>query len=61
MGFVIGMRTRDKKLWSAGLKSECYGILIGILTGFIFGLCSTWSETKWGGSDSFPTNEMRSR
>ncbi|CAF1216105.1 unnamed protein product [Adineta ricciae] len=61
MGFVIGMRTRDKKLWSAGLKSECYGILIGILTGFIFGLCSTWSETKWGGSDSFPTDEMRSR
>ncbi len=25
------------------------------------GLCTTWSETKWGSSSSFPTHEMRSR
>ncbi|UJR19180.1 hypothetical protein I4U23_022310 [Adineta vaga] len=61
IGFVIGIRTREKKLWFSGLKSECLGIMIGILTGFLFGLCTTWSETKWGSSDSFPTDEMRSR
>lgn len=61
MGFLIGARIRDKKLWISGLISECFGIMIGILTGFIFGLCTTWSETRWGSTESFPTNEMRIR
>ena len=61
MGFVIGIRVRDKKLWFEGLTSELMGIATCVVTGFIFGLCTTWSETRWGSSDSFPTNEMRSR
>jgi hypothetical protein len=61
MGFVIGVRVRDKKLWLSGLKSECIGIAVAVITGFFFGLCTTWSETKWGSSESFPTEEMRTR
>ncbi|CAF0713227.1 unnamed protein product [Adineta steineri] len=61
MGFVIGIRVLDKKLWLSGIKSECTGIVVAVLTGFLFGLCTTWSETKWGSSASFPTDEMRSR
>ena len=61
MGFVIGVRIRDKKLWLSGLKCECTGVAVSVLTGFLFGLCTTWSETKWGSSESFPTAEMRTR
>jgi len=61
MGFLIGVRIREKKLWVAGLVSESAGIIISVLTGFVLGLCTTWSETKWGSSESFPTNEMRTR
>lgn len=61
MGFVIGIRIHDKELWYSGFKSECTGIAVSVITGFIFGLCTTWSETKWGSSESFPTDEMRIR
>ena len=61
MGFVIGMRIRDKNLWLSGLKAECVGLALTVSVGFVFGLCTTWSETKWGASDSFPTYEMRTR
>jgi hypothetical protein len=60
-GFVIGMRIRNKTLWFFGLKSEFAGIGVSVLTGFIFGLCTTWFETRWGSSESLPTNEMRTR
>lgn len=37
------------------------GLGITMLTGFIVGLCTTWSETRWGSSGAFPTDQMRSR
>lgn len=61
MGFVIGIRIRDKKLWLSGLKSESIGIAVSVFVGFLLGLCTTWSETRWGSSESFPTKEMRTR
>ncbi|UJR19832.1 hypothetical protein I4U23_022965 [Adineta vaga] len=61
MGFVIGVRIHNKKLCYSGFKSECTGLLVSVLTGFLFGLCTTWSETSWGSSESFPTDEMRIR
>ena len=61
MGFIIGVRIREKTLWLSGLKSECIGLVAGVITGFLFGLCTTWSETKWGSTESFPTDEMRIR
>ncbi|CAF1087113.1 unnamed protein product [Adineta steineri] len=61
LGIVFGLCIGDSKLWKVGLKTEAIGLFVAILTGFIVGLCTTWSETKWGSSTSFPTNEMRSR
>ena len=61
MGFVVGVRIRDKKLWFSGVKCEVIGVSFGVMTGFIFGLMTTWSETGWGSSESFPTGEMRQR
>lgn len=61
ISFVITIRIHDKKLWLSGLKCEFAGIAISVLTGFIVGLCTTWSETGWGSSESFPTSEMREK
>lgn len=61
MGFTVGVRIRDKTLWLSGLKCECIGLGVSVITGFLLGLCTTWSETKWGSTESFPTEEMRIR
>ncbi|UJR21832.1 hypothetical protein I4U23_024906 [Adineta vaga] len=61
LGIVFGLCIGDSRLWKVGLKTEAIGLFVAILTGFIAGLCTTWSETKWGSSNSFPTHEMRSR
>ncbi|CAF1202257.1 unnamed protein product [Rotaria sordida] len=61
LGIVFGLCISDSTLWKVGLRTEVIGLLITIFTGFIVGLCTTWSEVKWGSSTSFPTHEMRSR
>ncbi|CAF0719459.1 unnamed protein product [Adineta ricciae] len=61
LGIVFGLCIGDSRLWKVGLKTEAIGLFVAILTGFVVGLCTTWSETRWGSSDSFPTHEMRSR
>ncbi|CAF4750234.1 unnamed protein product [Rotaria sp. Silwood1] len=61
LGIVFGLCISDSTLWKVGLRTEAIGLLITIVTGFIVGLCTTWSEIKWGSSTSFPTHEMRSR
>jgi hypothetical protein len=61
LGIVFGLSVGDSKLWRVGLKTEAIGLSVAILTGFVVGLCTTWSETKWGSSTSFPIHEMRSR
>ncbi|CAF2870627.1 unnamed protein product [Rotaria sp. Silwood2] len=61
LGFVFGLSVREHSLWRRGLRNELIGLVICISCGFILGLLTTFAETKWGASTSFPTPEMKSR
>ncbi|CAF1032963.1 unnamed protein product [Adineta ricciae] len=61
LGVVFGLSVREHSLWRRGLRNELIGLIICISCGFILGLFTTFAETKWGSSTSFPTAEMRSR
>ncbi|CAF0763726.1 unnamed protein product [Rotaria sordida] len=61
LGFVFGLSVREHSLWRRGLRNELIGLIICISCGFILGLLTTFAETKWGASTSFPTSEMKSR
>ncbi|CAM4759147.1 unnamed protein product [Rotaria magnacalcarata] len=61
LGFVFGLSVREHSLWRRGLRNELIGLIICITCGFILGLLTTFAETKWGSSTSFPTPEMKSR
>ncbi|CAF3458177.1 unnamed protein product [Rotaria sp. Silwood1] len=61
LGIVFGLSVREHSLWRRGLRNELIGLIICISCGFILGLLTTFAETKWGSSASFPTLEMKSR
>ncbi|CAF4762747.1 unnamed protein product [Rotaria sp. Silwood2] len=57
MGIVFGLSVREHLLWQRGIRNELIGLFLCIL----WGLCTTHAETRWGGSTSFPTSEMKAR
>ncbi|UJR25144.1 hypothetical protein I4U23_006503 [Adineta vaga] len=61
LGIVFGLSVRDNSLWQRGLRNEIIGLIVCITCGFLLGLFTTYFETKWGSSSSFPTSEMKSR
>ncbi|CAF3710169.1 unnamed protein product [Adineta steineri] len=61
LGIVFGLSVREHSLWKRGFRNELIGLIICITCGFIIGLFTTFAETKWGNSTSFPTSEMKSR
>ncbi|CAF1563468.1 unnamed protein product, partial [Didymodactylos carnosus] len=61
LGVVFGLSVREHSLWKCGLRNEVIGLLICLSCGFLLGLFTTFFETNWGSSTSFPTMEMRSR
>ncbi|CAF1467980.1 unnamed protein product [Rotaria sp. Silwood1] len=61
MGIVFGLSVREHSLWRRGIQNELIGLALCVLWGFIIGLCTTYAETSWGSSTSFPNSEMKGR
>ncbi|CAF1431030.1 unnamed protein product, partial [Didymodactylos carnosus] len=61
LGIAFGLSVREHSLWKRGLWNEIIGLIICLASGFVLGLFTTFAETKWGSSSTFPTTEMRSR
>lgn len=64
LGGTFGTVMHNKSLRNLGIKNELIGLLICLISGLLFGFVSGSVDIKganWGSTDSWPTDEMKSR
>ncbi|XP_078317414.1 uncharacterized protein LOC111120045 isoform X2 [Crassostrea virginica] len=64
LGGTFGTVMQNKSLRNLGIKNELIGLMICVISGLLFGFISGAVGIKganWGSTDSWPTDEMKSR